>query len=66
MTAFNSELIANGRDCKHGHLARSCDLCDYERQERHVGAALAIARKHADESQAWRDVVTLLEDHDGI
>ena len=28
----------------------------------HIRAALAIARKHESESQAWADVVTLLAD----
>lgn len=31
---------------------------------RHIAAVLAIARKHARESQDWRDVVFLLEEHD--
>lgn len=32
------------RDCKHGHLARSCEICDLERSNARLQTALAAAQ----------------------
>lgn len=38
---------APGRDCKHGHLARSCDTCDAEAERDELRAALRDLREAA-------------------
>ena len=53
-----------------GHSITACPVfngidVETQRKERHTLAALAIARKHVSESQAWRDVIVLLEGADG-
>jgi hypothetical protein len=42
------------RDCKHGKLARSCDLCEYEAE---------ISRLKSD-LEAARDVLAAIDGHD--
>lgn len=37
---------APGRDCKHGHLARSCDTCDAEAERDELRTALRDLREY--------------------
>jgi len=32
--------MENLRDCKHGHFARSCEICDLEKEVEELAAAL--------------------------
>ena len=59
-----SDETANKRDCRHGLLARSCNLCESEREiaelERaHLAAVATIAAltKDRDELHAWKEDV---------
>ena len=59
-----SDETANKRDCRHGLLARSCQLCESEREiaelERaHLAAVATIAAltKDRDELHAWKEDV---------
>lgn len=41
---MSAEGFPNARDCKHGHLARSCEICELERQVEELRAELADVR----------------------
>ncbi len=47
-------VSANGRDCVHGHLARSCEICDLEYEIVELRAALGIMiQAHDPKTMAW-------------
>ena len=37
--------MSTTRDCKHGRLARSCEICELEGKVEDLGVGLSIARK---------------------
>jgi hypothetical protein len=47
----------NGRDCKHGHLARSCEICELENQAKAntVRRDLLLQLHNAIEGQVTRE-----------
>jgi hypothetical protein len=41
------ELSKNTRDCKHGHLARKCEMCENEKLESSLSAAVKALSRFA-------------------
>jgi hypothetical protein len=39
------ELSKNTRDCKHGHLARKCEMCENEKLESSLSAAVTTLKE---------------------
>ena len=37
--------LSHGRDCEHGHLARSCEICQYESEITELRGLLEEARE---------------------
>lgn len=44
------------RDCKHGRLARSCDVCELERTVAEQAAEIERLRVDAERWQFWRSL----------
>ena len=44
--------MSTTRDCKHGRLARSCEICELEGKVEVLGVGLSIARKIIDRIHA--------------
>ena len=48
---WTQKTINNGRDCEHGHLARSCEICDYQKEIHDLRAALRVGKEGLDDHE---------------
>lgn len=49
MTEANSTICGNGRDCEHGQLARSCEICELRRDVAALEATVEHQRRIMEE-----------------
>jgi hypothetical protein len=40
------EAHSNARDCEHGQLRRSCNICEYEKEIAELKLLLSLAHTH--------------------